>query len=164
MSPYRCSECTLFRCDMWGDTCTECLANMPANLGIVAKPESAGVDFVLSAPGSVNPWKPAVFQVVPPAAPTKGKTSKTLVFNYGMNPVPAAPPAAPPAPVPVATAMPPGTYTAIPGDNKHNALVAATMLMSISWTDLKTYSIITGKPWHEISEVYRLLVDFANSP
>lgn len=160
MSPYRCSECTLFRCDLLGDICTECLANMPANFGLVAKTESAGVDFVLNAPGTVNPWK-----VVVAGSATAPMGNPPKVFNYGVSISPAPTPPPPPA-LPLSAPNPHigGTAILLPGANKHNAACAAAFLMAVGWQALKTWGTANGHPSGDLSAVHALLEDYAKSP
>lgn len=146
MFPYRCSECTLYRCRGPASACDECLKVMVQKMFIDVDSPIVGID-PLDAAG-------AIFG---------GKTSYslgtvTMLPNYG------APVTAPqPAPSPALNGTVP-----IPGLlSRQTAVEAALKLMHVSWADISLYMAshplwaTKGFMW---DEVYRALMDYGNSP
>ena len=57
MRQYRCTECTLLRCDGAGETCEECRENMSGNVAYAVSILDPTVGVVMTVSGSGNPEK-----------------------------------------------------------------------------------------------------------
>lgn len=156
MFPYRCSECTLYRCRGPASACDECLKVMVQKMFIDVDSPIAGID-PLGAAGAIFGGKTSYSLGTVTMLPT-GAIGAAAPPNYGL---PLKTPQPAPSPALNGTVPIPGLLS------RQTAVEAALKLMHVSWADISLYMAshplwaTKGFMW---DEVYRALMDYGNSP